>query len=171
MLDVGGGHGAYSAAFCRRYPQLNATILDLPQAVEVANSLVAEENLEDRISLRTGDATTEDLGRTVWDIVLVSHLMHHFSEAQNRALLKRCADALQPNGVVIILDVLRGSADGAGSQTGILLDLYFAITSLSGTFSAEQIASWLTSTQLNIETIISLRSAPGVSLVVLSKRE
>ena len=166
MLDVGGGHGAYSAAFCRRYPRLNATILDLPQAVEVANSLVAEESLKERIVHKPGNAKTENLGRAVWDIILVSHLVHHFSEAQNRSLLKRCANALRPNGVVVILDVLRGSSEGAGSQTGALLDLYFAITSLSGTFSAEQIASWLTPTQLCIERIIPLRSAPGISLVV-----
>src|ERR1039458_3139451 len=93
MLDVGGGHGAYSAAFCRRYPQLTATILDLPQAVEVAAPLVAEEDLEERIVHKAGNALTEDLGRAVWDIILVSHLVHHFSDAQNRSLLKRAAMA------------------------------------------------------------------------------
>ena len=166
MLDIGGGHGAYSAAFCRRYPQLNATILDLPQAVEVANSLVAEEHLKERIVLKPGNAQTENLGRAVWDIIFVSHLIHHFSEAQNLSLLKRCAHALRPNGIVVILDVLRGPSREAGIQTGALLDLYFAVTSLSGTFSAEQIARWITASQLGIERVIPLRSAPGISLVV-----
>jgi hypothetical protein len=95
--------------------------------------------------------------------------VHHFSDAQNRSLLKRAADALRPNGLVVILDVLRESSREVGSQTGALLDLYFAITSLSGTFSAEQIAGWLTPTQLGIERIIPLRSAPGISLVVAKK--
>ena len=72
MLDVGGGHGAYSAAFCRRYPQLKATILDLPQAVDAATPLVAEEDLEERIVHKAGNALTEDLGRAAWDIILVS---------------------------------------------------------------------------------------------------
>jgi ubiquinone/menaquinone biosynthesis C-methylase UbiE len=169
MLDVGGGHGAYSAAFCRRYPRLKATILDLPQAVEVATPLVAEEDLEERIVHKPGNAKTEDLGRAVWDIILVSHLVHHFSDAQNRSLLKRAADALRSNGIIVILDVLRDSSRVIGSQTGALLDFYFAITSLSGTFSAEQIASWLTPIQLSIERIIPLRSAPGISVIVARK--
>jgi 2-polyprenyl-3-methyl-5-hydroxy-6-metoxy-1,4-benzoquinol methylase len=169
MLDVGGGHGAYSAAFCRRYPRLKATILDLPQAVEVAAPLVAEEDLEERIVHKSGNAKTEDLGWAVWDIILVSHLVHHFDDAQNRSLVKRAADALRPNGIIIIIDVLRESSRVAGSQTGALLDFYFAITSLSGTFSAKQIASWLTPTRLVIERIIPLRSAPGISVIVAKK--
>jgi 2-polyprenyl-3-methyl-5-hydroxy-6-metoxy-1,4-benzoquinol methylase len=168
MLDIGGGHGAYSAALCRRYPQLNATILDLPQAIQVANSLVAEEHLKERIILKPGNAQTENLGRGVWDVILISHLIHHFSEAQNLSLLARCAHALRPNGVVLILDVLR---DPSRDQTGALLDLYFAVTSLSGTFSAEQIARWINPTQLCIERVIPLRSAPGISLVVAKQRQ
>ncbi len=169
MLDIGGGHGAYSAAFCRRYPQLKATILDLPRAVEVAAPLVAEEDLEERIVHKAGNAKTENLGLAVWDIILVSHLVHHFSEAENRSLLKRAADALRPTGILVILDVLRGSSREAGRQTGALLDLYFAVTSRSGTFSAEQIASWFTPTLLGIERIIRLRSAPGISVVLARK--
>jgi ubiquinone/menaquinone biosynthesis C-methylase UbiE len=169
MVDIGGGHGAYSAAFCRRYPRLKATILDLPQAVEVAALLVAEEDFGDRIVHKVGNAMTEDLGRDVWDIIFVSHLVHHFSDAQNRSLLVRAADALRPNGIIVILDALRDSSREVGSQTGALLDLYFAITSLSGTFSAKEIASWLIPTQLGIVRIIPLRSAPGISIVVAKK--
>jgi hypothetical protein len=31
MLDIGGSHGVYSVILCRRFPNLRATILDLPQ--------------------------------------------------------------------------------------------------------------------------------------------
>lgn len=41
LLDVGGGHGLYSIKFCRRYPNLSATVFDLPQAVEVARETAA----------------------------------------------------------------------------------------------------------------------------------
>src|SRR5262249_55599390 len=30
VLDLGGGHGWYSAQLCRRHPHLTATVLDLP---------------------------------------------------------------------------------------------------------------------------------------------
>ncbi len=31
LLDLGGSHGLYGAAFCRRHPRLRATVLDLPR--------------------------------------------------------------------------------------------------------------------------------------------
>ncbi len=34
LLDVGGSHAAYSVLFCRKYPQLHATILDIAPGIE-----------------------------------------------------------------------------------------------------------------------------------------
>src|SRR6202042_3434405 len=36
LLDVGGGSGAYSIAFCAANPHLRATILDFPETVDTA---------------------------------------------------------------------------------------------------------------------------------------
>ncbi|MDQ3319126.1 MAG: hypothetical protein M3515_02555 [Actinomycetota bacterium] len=33
MLDIGGSHGYYSVALCRRHERMNAVVLDLPEAV------------------------------------------------------------------------------------------------------------------------------------------
>lgn len=52
LLDVGGGHGAYSIWMCKRYPQLRATILDLEGAATVGRELVAREGLSDRHRVR-----------------------------------------------------------------------------------------------------------------------
>ena len=32
MLDIGGSHGYYAVAFCRRHPRLRATVLERPEA-------------------------------------------------------------------------------------------------------------------------------------------
>jgi hypothetical protein len=45
LLDVGGGHGQWSVAFCERHPQLEATVLDLPPAVPIGEALVDEAGL------------------------------------------------------------------------------------------------------------------------------
>ena len=44
LLDVGGGHGLYSIKFCYRYPELEATIFDLPLATETTRKNIAAEN-------------------------------------------------------------------------------------------------------------------------------
>src|SRR5271165_4862097 len=50
LLDVGGGSGAYSIAFCGANPQLSATILDFPETVDTAKRYAREAGLADRIT-------------------------------------------------------------------------------------------------------------------------
>jgi SAM-dependent methyltransferase len=169
MLDVGGGHGAYSAAFCRRHKLLQAVVLDLPHAVESAASILAEEKMGRRVTHRSGNALTADLGEGEWDLIFMSHLVHHFDEASNESLLRRAGRALRPDGVVAILDVLRPNSPNACGQTGALLDLYFAITSNSGTWSNEEITDWFKQAKLEPRAPISLRSVPGITVLTAIK--
>src|SRR5579884_3220089 len=62
LLDIGGSHGHYSVALCRRHPGLRAVVLDLPEAVAAAAPLLAREGMGDRVMHRAGDARTADLG-------------------------------------------------------------------------------------------------------------
>jgi hypothetical protein len=48
LLDIGGGSGAYTLAFCAANPQLKATILDFPQTVETAKKYTLDAGLADR---------------------------------------------------------------------------------------------------------------------------
>jgi SAM-dependent methyltransferase len=165
MLDIGGGHGAHAVAFCRAYPKLRATILDLPPAVAAAAPILAAEAMGDRVVHRAGDALADDLGRGEWDLILVSHLAHHFDAAANAGLVARAAAALKPNGRLAILDVLRPSSPDARQGAGALLDLYFALTSNAGTWSAEEITDWFRQAGLRPLRPIRLRTTPGISVL------
>ena len=76
LLDLGGGHGWYSAALCLRHPGLTATVLDLPGSAAVGREIIAAAGLTDRVRFRDGDATTADLGGG-YDAVLCFNLIHH----------------------------------------------------------------------------------------------
>jgi SAM-dependent methyltransferase len=164
MLDIGGSHGFYSAELCRRNPGLRATILDLPEAVEHTAPILAEEGLGDRVVHRAGDALTEDLGAAAYDIVLVAQLVHHFSAGQNRELARRIARALRPDGVFVILDAFRPHSPSDAGQLGALMELYFALTSRSGTWSPREMAGWQRDAGLEARDPIHLRTAPGAGL-------
>jgi SAM-dependent methyltransferase len=165
MLDIGGGHGAYSAAFCRRHPRLRATILDLAPAVEAAAPLLAGEGLGDRVVHRIGDAVADELGERAYDLVFVSHLVHHFDAATNEKLVRRAARALRPRGVLAVLDVLRPRSPETNSPTGAILDLYFAVTSNSGTWAREEIEAWYENAGLSRGKLLPLQTAPGVTVL------
>ena len=93
LLDIGGGHGAYSARLVERYPTLTATVLDLPGSAAIGRELIAAAGLSDRVRFRDGDATTADLGRG-YDAVLCFNLVHHLTQEQAAALFLRAGEAL-----------------------------------------------------------------------------
>ncbi len=159
LLDVGGSHGFYSTGLCRRHPDLRAVVLDLPQAVEHAAPLLAEEGLGERVVHRAGDALADDLGEEIYDVVLVAQLTHHFDEATNRRLTRRLARALRPGGVLVIQEISR-RASRRGGQLGGLGHLYFALTSRTGGWTFEQIADWQRAAGLEPRKPLWFRTLP-----------
>lgn len=169
MLDIGGSHGYYSVVLCRRHEGLRATVLDLPPAVEQAAPLLAAEGMGERVAHRAGDALTDDLGSDTYDLVIVSQLVHHFSEEQNRALAQRVARALRPGGVYTIVDAFRPESPESAGQMGGLLEFYFALTSQSGTWTPQEMAAWQRDAGLRPRRPIRFRTAPGAGAQAASK--
>ncbi|MFQ5793355.1 MAG: methyltransferase [Acidobacteriota bacterium] len=169
MLDIGGSHGYYSVALCRRYQDLRAVVLDLPEAVAQAAPILAKEGMDDRVAHRAGDALTDDLGTEAWDLVFMAQLVHHFDDATNRELARRIADALRPGGVFVIQEVIRPTSAKQAGQVGALLDLYFAVTSEAGTWSVEEMADWQGEAGLQPQKPVWFRSLPGSAQQVAIK--
>lgn len=142
MLDIGGSHGYLSVVLCRKYPQLWATVLDLPAAVDHAAPLLAAEGMGERVVHRAGDVLTDDLGAETYDLILAFSLVHHFDADTNRELAKRCAAALRPGGLYVIGDLARPEGPSGSSAMDLFYDLYFALTSRSGLWGTDEMAEW-----------------------------
>ena len=160
MLDIGGAHGYYSVALCRRHTGLRSVILDLPEAISEAQHLLAKENMGGRVVHQPGNVLTDDLGEAQWDIIFIASLVHHFDEATNRSLMHRIARALRPRGVLVVQEFMRDRRPRAGDHLGALLDLFFAATSESGTWSVEEIADWQRAAGLEPQKPVWLRAVP-----------
>lgn len=170
LLDIGGSHGLLSAALCRRHPGLRAVVLDLPEAVEHAAPVLEKEGMEDRVIHRPGNVLKEDLGTGAWDVVLLSNLAHHFDDATNRELAKRIGRSLRPGGVFAIVEIYRRESPTEGGQIGALCDLYFALTSQSGTWSFQEMAAWQREAGLRPRKPVRLRRSPGFGIQIAVAR-
>ncbi|WP_414470918.1 methyltransferase [Microvirga sp. M2] len=174
MLDIGGSHGFYSVQMCRRHPELTATILELAEAIPAAAEILSREGLGRRVVHVAGNALDDDLGTDIYDAVLLANLIHHFDAEQNLRLARKVARALRPGGVFMIVDAIRiaspAEANRPSRRLGAVLDVYFALTSTSGTWSVAAIQEWQRSAGLRILRPIWLKTLPGAALLPAIRR-
>jgi SAM-dependent methyltransferase len=166
MLDLGGSHGLYSVALCRRHADLASTILDLPAAVEKAKPLLARHNMGERVRYEAGDVLTAELGDRRYDLVFASSLLHHLTRAQNAALARRVARALKPGGSFVIQEFIRPEEPGQSDIVGAVLNLFFALSSSAGTWSEAEMKAWQEEAGLTPQRVIRLATMPGFRQVV-----
>ncbi len=125
LVDVGGGAGSYTIAFCRRWPKLSATVFDLPIAIEMAKETVGKTDVHKRVSFVEGDWRKDALGGP-YDIAFLSNVIHGESLEGGKALVKRAFDALVPGGRIIIRDMImvpeRTGPEGAAFSLYMLLN-------------------------------------------------
>jgi len=169
LLDIGGSHGLYSIELCRRYGTLKSTILELPGAIDRATAIAARHGMADRVQYRSGNALTEDFGQAAFDIVMINNVAHHFTPAQNVELAKRVARALAPSGLYSVGEFLRSDSPGVGGAVAATMDLYFALTSASGTWSLKEITSWQREAGLRPLKPIQFPSLPGWAVAPATK--
>ena len=130
LLDIGGGPGTYSVAFCQCFPQLKAIIWDLPQPLAVARQVIRHFELEDRIGIQPGDWETDDF-RPKCDAMLMSNTIHGpLSNAP--AKLGKAFRALEPGGLLIVQEFLLNA-----DKTGPLPAAVFNI--MVGAFSENEL--------------------------------
>ncbi len=103
LLDVGGGAGTNAIAFCQEYPNLRATVFDLPATLKVTQRAVEEAALEDRIRLKPGNFL-EDSFDGSYQVALMSDILHYQNSATNAALVRKIYDHVEPGGSLVIKD-------------------------------------------------------------------
>lgn len=112
ILDVGGGWGRFAEALCVEMPSAGATVVELSQTAEQGAERVATAGMADRISFRTGDIRSHALpGKQ--DVVLLINVLHTFNEETASDLVRRGAAALEPGGLLVVVDHLADLLDDA----------------------------------------------------------
>lgn len=142
LLDVGGGHAAYTIALCQRYPALEAVVFDSLQALVVGRAQIEAAGLAARVMMQSGDFLHEDLG-TGFDVVLLFNIIHGLTPTQNLDLLRKAKAALNPGGQVILLEQIPGSAPLPLAEAAVnILGLSYYHLLGGRAYSIEDIQEW-----------------------------
>ncbi len=125
LMDVGGGSGAFLAAVATAWPDLRATLFDLPEVVPAAEARFAAAGLSARIGVVGGSFREAPLPSGADAISLVRVLYDHSDETV-RLLLARVHAALPPGGRLIVSEPMTGGEVPA--RPG---DTYFALYTMA----------------------------------------
>lgn len=142
LLDVGGGHGVYSMAFCRKHPGLIADVLDLPEAVVFGRQIVKEQGMEERVCFIEGDLRETDWSES-YDIILIFNVIHNVTPDEARQALGKAYRSLNSGGTLAILDSEYTGGEGDISTAGGFGELMFFLTSGTRSYPEQTIRNWV----------------------------
>lgn len=143
LFDVGGGPGTYSVLCAQSWPELSCTVLDLPGVVHVANELIAQAGMSDRVKTIPGDYRNTGFPDGM-DVILFFGMLHQESPESISVLFQKAYRALNPGGRVYVLDMM---TDATHTQPtfSALFAVNMALTTDNGwVFSDEELKGWLT---------------------------
>ncbi len=147
LLDIGGSHAGYSALFCRHYPGLHATILDLAAGLQSGRHTARQQGLEDHLHFVEADIVQDDfpcLFTEQFDVVLYFHIAHLLPPEQNQVILNRAVRLLKPGGMLIFLDQVTDQTSGLRLAAAIVQFMALTMQAVGGTcYSFPVVRSWL----------------------------
>lgn len=175
LLDVGGSHAAYSVLFCRKYPDLLATVLDIQPGIEAGKRTATQTGLTERISFVPGNIVRDDFSTLLadyplFDVALYFHMAHLLPSDINAAVLKKVAQSLKPGGVLVFLDQVTDQTHGSRLASLMVQFMALTMTTVGGTcYPFPTVKTWLE--QAGMTHVRSHRLfTPGATLITARKR-
>ncbi len=170
LLDIGGGHGGYSAAYCRRFPDLKAIIFDLPDAIKIGTEIVNEyyPDVSERISFVQGNIEKDSIGKG-YDLVFLMNVIHHLQPGHIPGVLTRIFEGMKPNGTLVIIDQFKETGK-SGSYLASLAELLFLVMSSGKTYGLSEVNGWLEEAGFTTIKVFNLKVGPGTSVLTTIRK-
>jgi len=170
LLDLGGSHGLYSAAFCQRHPGLSAIVLDWPQAREVAEKTIADEGLGARVRFLAADLWTDEYPGDC-DVVLLFNLVRVFPAERSEELVRTAVAALKPGGLAVVVDHHpRPGASPFQRALGAVISLELFNATPGRMHDPGEVARWLAAAGCASPHKRTLSRSPGSYLLTARKK-
>ncbi len=165
LLDVGGSHGLHTAAFCERYPQLDAVVFDLAESLTTTGALFESRGLAGRAKVRVGDATRDEFGGP-FDVVLLLSVLHNQTLEAGRGLVARLARSLSRGGVLVVHEHFQGPVPEVFPSA---FDLTLLVETGTSMVPSSALDEWIADAGLTVTRRASLPEEGAGSLVIAAR--
>ena len=153
ILDVGGGTGELAFALLRAHIELNATVMDLPEVVAVAE---LPEDLRGRCRFVPGNFFDE------WpvpsDAVVLARVLHDWSDDDAVRILGRPRESMPASGTLYLVEMVLDADSGRGG----LLDLNMLVVAGAAERTEVHFRALLDRTGFELMEVIPTRSISSI---------
>ena len=153
ILDAGGGTGELAFALIRAYPDLTATVMDLPEVIREAEP---PEELTDRCRFAAGDFFEPWPVRS--DAVVLARVLHDWPNEDAARILARAREAMPMGRALYVVEMVLDEITGDGG----LLDLNMLIVAGGAERTTEQFRRLLNGAGFELLEMIPTRSVSSV---------
>lgn len=167
ILDVGAGSGAVSAGFLQHFPEMSATLMDIPEVLEHTAEFIGERGLSGRVTLfpqNILEAWPQE--KESFDLIILSNIIHAFSEEEVSQILEKSFKCLKSSGLILIHDFFLEHFP----EKAALFDLNMFVNTYNGkVFSHQWVDNELTRLKMFKTGLIPLKS--DTAAVIAAKQE
>ncbi|MBL5974220.1 MAG: polyketide biosynthesis methyltransferase [Candidatus Leucobacter sulfamidivorax] len=159
-LDFGGLSAGFSFAAMQQNPELKVRFVYDERFGESIAAAAAEAGLQDRVIVEAGPTESTRPGGQ-HDLVLVTHVLHRFTEEQNVGILRAAREAAAPGATLMLLEFFLDRDDTQRPIDALHAGEYFNI---DGTvvFPIETVEGWLAEAGWKTERVVPLPGSPRV---------
>ncbi len=144
LVDIGGGTGSWSVAAVRAYPNLMATVLELPIVAEVARKRIAATEVATRVAVTTANAMHDPL--PPGDVFLLANILHYWAPEENRELLRRVRNAAGHETALLLVDFWTDPTHTQPIQAALMAGEFAVHLRHGDVYSVDEIKGWLEET-------------------------
>ncbi len=159
LLDVGGNTGRWALRCVAYNPQVEVTILDLPQQLELMRAQITDQPGAERIHGYGGnllDPNTAFPSEPTFEAIWMSQFLDCFGETEIRSILERAARIMHPDTRLYIMETFWDRQKFEPATLCLTLtSLYFTAIANGNSkmYHSEQMQRLVESAGLQVETI------------------
>ena len=163
VLDVAAGSGIYGHMLARAHG-CDVTFVDWPNVLEETQAWGERLGVDrSRTHYRPGSVFEIDLGGP-YDVVIASHLFHHFDPRTCQTLMRRLASVVAPGGSLAVHDFVPGP--GISNPGATMFSLIMLVWTRAGrAYGQDEYTAWMTEAGLARPTAHPLPGMPSTWLV------
>ena len=163
VLDVAAGSGIYGHTLLRT-PGVEVTFLDWPNVLPETRAWGDRLGIDQtRAHYLPGSVFEAELGGP-YDVIIASHLYHHFDPKTCQALTRRLAGALAPGGRLAVNDFVTGP--GLENPGATMFSLVMLVWTRSGkAYSEDDYVAWMLEAGLRRPSAHPMPGMPNTWLI------